>query len=333
MTLDRRTFLKSLAAATAGLALTGAQEGPARPPRRADRLGPLLPQRRLGHTGQWVTMLGVGGWHVGEMAEKEARETLEAALAGGVRFFDTAERYQGGESERRYGEWLVPRHRDLIFLMTKTSARDGREARRHLEESLRRLKTDYLDLWQIHAVESPEDVEARLAGGVLEVMREARRSGKVRFIGFTGHRTPAAHRRMLARVRDFDACQMPVNLADPGYESFIENALPTLVERRMGVLGMKTLAGGGFFPPRSSAARRRARTDRPVPGRVSVADALSFVWSLPVSAVIAGADDASQFREKIALAKAFQALGADRREALIEKVADLAGRRIEWYKG
>jgi aryl-alcohol dehydrogenase-like predicted oxidoreductase len=326
--MERREFLKRLASATAGLMLTGARTG-ARGGTTADRLGPLLPRRKLGSTGQAVTMLGVGGWHLGHMSERDAQETIEASLEGGVRFFDTAETYQSGGSERRLGKLLVPKYRDVVFLMTKTTARDGATARRHLEASLRRLNTDRLDLWQVHSLESPADVDARLRDGVLDAMREAREAGKVRFIGFTGHRKPSAHERMLAKTRVFDTCQMPVNLVDPGYESFIENVLPTLVERKMGVLAMKSLSGGGFFPSRG---RSRAPAPRPIPDRVTVAEAISFVWSLPVSVLISGADDAAQMREKIALARRFSRMDTVRRRVLIEKVADLAGPKVEWYK-
>ncbi len=327
--MDRREFLRRLASATAGLMLTGARSG-GRAGKTADRLGPLLPQRSLGSTGQPVTMLGVGGWHLGHMPERDAQETIEASLEGGVRFFDTAETYQGGGSERRLGKLLVPRYRDVVFLMTKTTARDGATARRHLGASLRRLNTDRLDLWQVHGVESPADVDARLRDGVLDAMLEAREARKARFIGFTGHRTPLAHERMLEKSRVFDTCQMPVNLVDPGYESFIENILPTLVARQMGVLAMKSLSGGGFF---RSRGRSRAPAPRPIPDRVTVSDAISFVWSLPVSVLISGPDNAVQMREKIALARRFSRMDQARRQALIEKVADLAGPKVEWYKG
>ncbi len=326
--MERREFLKRLASATAGLMLTGGRSGGG-PLKTADHLGPLLPQRKLGSTGQSVTMLGVGGSHIGGMSERDAQETIEACLEGGVRFFDTAESYQKGNSERRYGKLLVPRYRDAIFLMTKTTARDGTTARHHLDESLKRLATDRLDLWQAHTIESPADVDARLKDGVLDVMLEARAAGKVRFIGFTGHRTPAAHKRMLEKTRAFDACQMPVNLLDPGYESFIKNVLPTLMERNMGVLAMKSLSGGGFFLKKGP---RPGPAPRPIPDRVTVDEAISFVWSLPVSVLISGPDNAEQIREKIALARRFSRMDEATRLALIEKVADLAGRRVEWYK-
>jgi aryl-alcohol dehydrogenase-like predicted oxidoreductase len=324
--MDRRTFLESLSALTAGLLLPGTTA--ARPDR--DRLGELLPRRRLGRTGEAVTMLGVGGWHIGRMSEHEAQATIETALAGGVRFFDSAESYQRGGSETYLGRFLVPTYRDVAFLMTKTTAGDAATARRHLEGSLRRLNTDYLDLWQVHSISSVGDVDARIADGVLDVVEAAKAEGKVRYVGFTGHTTPEAHLRMLERTDLFETCQMPVNVADVGYESFIRNVLPVLVERDVGVLAMKTLANGGFFG--GSQHGQHGDNPRLVPGRVSIAEALQFVWSLPVSVLITGPDDVAQMEEKIALARTFEAMEEAQRQALIDRVADLAGPRVEFYK-
>ncbi|PYV39627.1 MAG: aldo/keto reductase, partial [Acidobacteria bacterium] len=158
--IERREFLKSLASLSAAtVALPAAEE--------SDRLGKLLPKRTLGRTGVAVTMLGVGGWHIGRMEEPEAQRTIEAALEGGIRFFDNAESYQDGASESRYGRLLTPKYRDIVFLMTKSTATDAATARRHLEESLLRMKTDYVDLWQMHSVTSVEDVDQRIQNGIL----------------------------------------------------------------------------------------------------------------------------------------------------------------------
>lgn len=325
---DRRKFLASLGVllAAAGWPTSRLAAAPGR-----DRLGELLPTRPLGRTGKRVTMLGVGGWHIGRMSARDAQATIEAALEGGVRFFDTAESYQNGESETRLGQFLTPRYRDVVFLMSKTTAKDGATARRHLEGSLRRLKVDRLDLWQMHAVADVDDVDGRIARGVLDVILEAKASGKVRHIGFTGHAQPAAHQRVLERTGDFEVCQMPINLADPSYQSFVEGVVPRAVERKMGVLAMKTLANGGFF----GGSEQGEHGDNPklVPDRVSIAEAIRFVWSLPVSVLITGPDDPGQVREKIALARSFTPLDEAGRTALIERVADLAGPRVEYYKG
>ena len=327
--IGRRKFLKSMAGLTAGILLSS-QTNARGDSQLSDRLGERLPTRTLGRTGEAVTMLGVGGWHIGRMSESDAQATIEAALEGGVRFFDSAESYQNGGSESHLGKLLTPKYRDVVYLMTKTTARDADGARRHLEESLRRLATDYLDVWQVHAVESPDDVDGRIQGGVFDVMAEAKASGKARHIGFTGHTRPAAHQRVLEKSDIFDICQMPINLADPSYESFIQGVLPILVERNMGVLAMKTLANGGFF----GGSQQGEHGDNPklVPYRVSIAEAVHFAWSLPISVLITGPDKPEHIKEKIGLARSFTGMDEAQRQALIEKVADMAGQRVEFYK-
>ena len=328
--IDRRAFLKSLAGLTTGILLSSASaEGQETKP-LSDRLGTLLPLRKLGRTGESVTMLGLGGWHIGEMDEKEAQKTLDIALEGGVRFFDSAESYQKGGSETRLGKLLIPKYRDDIFLMTKTTARDAATARKHLEASLKRLKTDQVDLWQVHAVRNPDDVDERVDQGVFDVMNEAKESGKTRWIGFTGHTSPSAHQRVLNKSDIFDACQLPVNLTDVSYESFIEGVIPTLVERDIGVIGMKSLANGGFFG--GSRHGKHGPNPRVVPNRVTIQDAIRFVWSFPVSTLVTGPDNAEQLQEKIDIAKRFSGMKQDERERLIEKVADMAGTTVEFYK-
>ncbi len=328
--VERRSLLKWLAGFTAGILLSS-QTNAQNKKLKSDRLGQLLPLRTLGRTGEAVTMLGVGGWHLGELSERDAQESIEIALQGGVRFFDTAEMYQSGGSETRMGKLLIPKYRDVIYLMTKTTARNSQNARRHLEDSLRRLNTDYLDLWQVHAVKNPNDVDERITNGVFEVMAEAKESGKVRHIGFTGHHQPEAHLRVLEKSDIFDTCQMPINLVDPSYSSFIKQVMPKLVERNIGVLAMKSLANGGFFG--GSAHGQHGDNPKIVPNRVSIAEAVSFTLSLPVSVLITGFNNPQQMQEKIALANSFVALDEQQRQDLIDKVADLAGRRVEFYKG
>ncbi|WP_321288074.1 aldo/keto reductase [uncultured Sunxiuqinia sp.] len=185
----KRELLKNLATMTAALpvpSLLSAQN------KERDKLGELLPIRRLGKTNKYVTMLGVGGYHIGWTSERNAQAVIETAIEGGVRFFDTAEQYGPAVSEKRYGKYLTPKYRDNIFLMTKTQARNAKDAQQHLEDTLRRMKTDHLDLWQIHSIFTPEDVENRIAEGGLDVVKKAKESGKVKYIGFTGHRDPFA---------------------------------------------------------------------------------------------------------------------------------------------
>ncbi len=327
--MERRSVLKWLGGLTAGILLSSQINAQDKTP-KSDRLGKLLPLRTLGRTGEAVTMLGVGGWHLGSLSERDAQASIEIVLQGGVRFFDTAQMYQSGGSETRMGKLLIPKYRDVIYLMTKTTARNAKDARRHLEDSLKRLKTDYLDLWQVHAVNDTKDTDDRIANGVFEVMAEAKESGQVRHIGFTGHRQPEGHLRVLEKSDIFDTCQMPINLADPSYSSFIKQVLPQLMERNIGVIAMKSLANGGFFG--GSSHGQHGDNPKIVPNRVSIAEAVSFAWSLPVSVLITGFNNPQQMEEKIALANSFVALNEQQRQDLIDKVADLAGRRVEFYK-
>jgi len=336
---DRRTFLKSLAGLTAGIMLpitvkplTGNLGFPLLTGNQVekDRLGNLLPKRKFGNTGTSVTMLGLGGAHIANMSEKEAQKTIETALEGGVRFFDNAESYGSGLAERRFGMFLTPKYRDIAFIQSKSTARDGSTAKAHLEGSLKRMNTDYLDLWFIHAVGSPNDVDNRIKNGVLVVVLEAQKSGKVKYVGFSGHSDYRAHLRMLERTDDLQVCQMPINAFDPNYKSFINNVLPKLLEKGMAPIAMKTLANGGFF----GGTSHFNHGDKPkiVPNAISVEEALYFSWSLPISVLVTGADNAAMLQEKIDLARKFKAFDEKKRMQLVDKVAGFDGRFVEYYK-
>jgi predicted aldo/keto reductase-like oxidoreductase len=338
----RRDVLKSFVGLSAALIapeVLGADvptSQPATQPQARDRLGELLPQRKLGRRGPMVTMLGVGGAHIiTHMDEATAQKTIETALAGGVRFFDTAAGYGGGGSEQRYGMFLTPKYRDVIFLMTKSAAGSAQAARQQLDQSLGRLKTDYLDLWQMHTLHSAAEADSRINQGVLDVMLEAQAKGKVKHLGFTGHHQPESHLRMLehaaAKGNPFTTCQMPVNLVDPSYQSFVLGVLPKAVEQGVGVLAMKTLANGGFFG--GNANGDSGPHPKVVPDRVSLAEAIHFVWSLPVSVLITGARDPHMLQEKVDLARSFREITPDHRKELVAKVADMVtARKIETYK-
>ena len=333
---SRREFLKYLSGFTVGMMLPIPVAGLGSV--QKDRLGEILPTRKLGRTNVEVTMLGLGGYHIGWPAEKEAQEVIETALEGGVRFFDTAESYGPHTSEIRYGKYLTPQYRDIIFLMTKTYTQSAAEARKHLEASLKRMKTDYLDLWQVHSLQSPKDVDTRISNGILEVMMEAQSSGKVKHIGFTGHADPDAHVRMMERTTDdpiFEMVQMPVNVLDFSYRnSFIQQVLPVALNRNMGVLAMKTLADGRFFPVKKHGSRQVWTTDDAViPDRISLREALYFTWSLPVSVLITGAENTGYILEKIQLPRDFAKLPENERLKILDKVADLAEKgTVEYYK-
>jgi predicted aldo/keto reductase-like oxidoreductase len=330
---DRRLFLKSIAALTAGLTVPAALPAKEKSVDQ-DRLGKILPKRKLGKTNEWVTMLGVGGFHIGWTTEHDAREVIDAALEGGVRFFDTAESYDTGRSEERYGKYLTPQYRDLIFLTSKSTGKDAGTVQEHLEGTLKRLKTDHLDLYQVHAVETPDDVDGRIHEGVLKVMMKAKQEGKTRYIGFTGHQNPHAHMRMLEQTKTndiFDVVLMPVNVLDQSYFSFIQNVMPVALERNMGITSIKSLADGRFFANKPQA---KWNTDDPViPNYLSIKEAMYFVWSLPVSVLISGNENATLMREKIELARNFTALTQAQRTALAEKVKNIAMKgTVEYFK-
>jgi uncharacterized protein len=318
---NRREFIKIFSALTLGAWTYGklaATEIPSR-----DRLGDLLPLRPLGNTGEKVTMLGMGGFHIGcAMSEKEAEKTVEVAMEGGVRFFDCAQAYCDGNTERRLGKILTPKYRDVIYLMSKTLATNAESARASLEESLRELKTDYLDLWQVHSLKTLSDVDNRVSNGVLEVMLEAKKSGKARHIGFTGHVNPKTHLKMLDHSDIFDVCQMPVNAVDPNHASFILEVMPRLIERKMGIIVIKSLGGGSFFATSPRLPGWNIQ-DPVIPARISIKQALDFVWSLPVSVVVTGAENAWQLQEKIELARQYISLDELERSKLVERVADM----------
>lgn len=328
---DRRNFLKSLAGVTAALSLSNVAFGAES---NSDRLGEVLPKRKLGRTGEYVTMLGTGGYHVGWTTERDAQEVVEAALEGGVRFFDTAESYSKGTSEERYGKFLTPKYRDLIFLMTKSTGKNAKTVQEHLEGSLRRLKVDQIDLFQVHSITTPGDVDDRIENGVLDVLLKAKEQGKIKYLGFTGHQNPFAHTRMLERTKEsdiFDTTLMPVNVLDQSYYSFIQNVIPRALDRNMGILAIKSLADGRFFAKKEKA---NWTSDNPlIPNYMSIKEAMYFVWSLPVTVLISGNENATFMREKVALARSFSKLSEEERIVLVDKVKDIAlTGNLEYFK-
>ncbi len=327
MNTNRRSFIKIISGATLGLSLPF--NGFATIMNERDKWGTLMPLKDFGSTGRKVTMMGVGGFHVGRMTDDEAQKTIELAIERGIRFFDNAESYVGGEAEIKYGKFLNPKYRDEVFLMTKTRARTKKEAQEHLEGSLKRMNTDTLDLWLIHAIDNENDVEERLNGGVLDYMLEAKQKGIVKHIGFSGHTTVKAHKRILELTNEMEACMMPINVVDMGYESYIENVLPLLLEQKKGVIAMKTLAGGSFFGRGFDG--RHAAPDT-VMGHISVDEAIQFALSVPNDVLVTGAKDAAMLEEKIVIAENFSKLSDDELQALFRKVSHLSGSKVEYYK-
>ena len=326
-----------MAGITAGMMLP-APWGCSGPSSGSDELGVLLPMRKLGSTGEKVTMLGVGGYHIGWTTERDAQEVIETAIEGGIRFFDTAHSYGPGTSEERYGKYLIPNYRDHIFLMTKSTAPDEETLLNEVELSLNRLQTDHVDLLQLHAFQSPDDVDGRISNGAMDAAYAIKESGKARYIGFTGHQSPYAHLRFMERFPEFPGfvtLQMPISPVDYASEhSFVRKVLPVALENKLGLLAMKTLAAGRFFGRTIIADRLSWETETPVvPDYISLKEALYFTWSLPVSVLITGAENKTLLQEKIDLAREFTKLSEDERDQIFEKVNPAPDKdQVEYYK-
>jgi len=232
-----------------------------------------IPRRTLGKTGEKVSAICLGGYHIGMPRDPaEGIRLIEAAIDRGINFLDNSDDYHDGDSEVRMGKAIRSR-RQQVFLMTKHHGRDKKTAMHTLEESLRRLQTDYLDLWQFHELvyETDPDWIFSPHGGI-EAAYLAKEQGKVRYIGFTGHKDPAIHLKMLSKPYEWDTVQMPLNLLDPHFRSFERLVLPVLVERKIGIIAMKPLAGGHLLKTNA----------------VTPIEALHYVMNLPVSSVCTG---------------------------------------------
>jgi aryl-alcohol dehydrogenase-like predicted oxidoreductase len=280
-----------------------------------------IPTRPFGRTGERVSVIGLGGFHVGiPGTDAAAVRLIHAAIDAGITFLDNAWDYNDGLSEKRMGKAIADR-RDRVFLMTKvcTHGRDGKVAMRQLEDSLRRLRTDHLDLWQIHEVVFDDEPAKHFAkGGVVEALDRARQQGKVRYVGFTGHKSPELHLQMLAHGYPWDSCQLPLNCFDASFRSFEERVLPELNRRGIAPIGMKSLSGDG----------------RPVKAKVVTAEeALAYAMSLPVATVVSGMESMRILKQNVAVARGFVPMSERARQALRRRVAnDAVDGRFELYK-
>ena len=280
-----------------------------------------IPRRPFGRTGIPVSALALGGWHLGvPKSDAAATRIVHAAVDAGVTFMDNAWDYNDGLSEERMGKALQGR-RDQVFLMTKvcTHGRDGRVAMKQLEDSLRRLRTDRLDLWQIHEVVFDDEPKRHFAkGGVVEALDRAREQGKVRFVGFTGHKDPRLHLEMLSYDYEWDSCQLPLNCFDGSFRSFEQLVLPELARRGIAPIGMKSFGGD------ARALRAKVVTPR---------EALSYALSLPIATLVSGMDSLDVLRQNVDVAGRFTPMSAADCKALRRRVADRAADgRFELYK-
>ena len=280
-----------------------------------------IDRRPFGRHPDLVSIIGLGGYHLAK--PKTAAESVRiahAAIDAGINFLDNAWEYHEGESERRMGRAIADR-RDSVFLMTKvcTHGRTATVAMRQLEESLKRLRTDYLDLWQIHECVYYNDPERHFVrGGVVEALERAKQQGKVRYVGFTGHKDPEILLRMLSFDYPFDACQLALNGLDAHFRSFQKQVLPELARRRIAAIGMKSLGGDGKV-----ITKKRARVE----------DALRYAMSLPVCTTVSGIDSMKVLRQNLRIARAFSPMSERERTAYERSLEDDAlDGRFELYK-
>jgi predicted aldo/keto reductase-like oxidoreductase len=310
--VSRRDFLKT--AAAAGLSAALGEFG-GNLARAADLAGEI-PMRTLGRTGLRVTMIGLGGYHAGlPEKEEDSIAIILRALDLGINFFDNADCYQEGRAEERMGKALAGR-RQGICLMSKVDQRDARGAREQLEKTLRRLRTDYLDIWQFHALSRLQELDIIFGpGGAMETAEQAKKEGKIRFIGLTGHFDPAVHLEAVKRYA-FDTIQMPINAVDPHYKSFRKTVVDEAVTRNLGVIAMKSLGFGNILSL----------------GVARAAEALPWTWSQPISVLVSGCDRREVLDYNVYLAKTFQPMPESEQLALLERTKPRGGGEAEHYK-
>jgi aryl-alcohol dehydrogenase-like predicted oxidoreductase len=280
-----------------------------------------IPRRPFGRTGEEVSAIALGGYHIGKVSsEREAVRIVRAAIDAGITFMDNAWEYHDGRSEELMGKALEGRRKD-VFLMTKlcTHGRNKREAMRQLDQSLKRLKTDFLDLWQIHECVYYNDPERHFArDGAVAALDEAKRQGKVRYVGFTGHKDPAIHLEMLSHDYPFDACQLPLNCFDASFRSFEREVLPELLRRKIAPLGMKSFGGGATMVTKKV---------------VTPQEALRYAMSLPVATTVSGIDSMRVLKQNVAVATGFKQMSPRQMDALRRRVREQADDgRFELYK-
>jgi predicted aldo/keto reductase-like oxidoreductase len=282
-----------------------------------------VPYRKLGRSGERVSLIGLGGWHLGiQSDEQESVRIIRTALDSGINFLDNCWDYNNGNSEIRMGKALRDGYRQKALLMTKIDGQTKKAATAQLEESLRRLETDHIDLLQFHEVIRLSDPERIFApDGGMEAALEAKKAGKIRYIGFTGHKNPAMHLHMLETAAKhqfhFDAVQMPLNAMDAHYESFEKKVLPVLVKNEIGVLGMKPMGAGLLLKSNT----------------VSAVECLHYAMSLPTSVVITGCESLANLQQALDVARNFKPLTTTESAALLAKTAQAArDGQFEGYK-
>ena len=307
--LQRRDFISSLASLSVAAALQG-----------ETRDGVIY--RNLGSTGERVSAIGLGGYHIGVPSEDEGIRIIRTALDRGITFLDNSWDYHDGGSEVRMGKALRDGYRKKAFLMTKYNGRTRASAAQQIDDSLRRLETDHIDLIQFHENIRMTDADKYFAvGGAHEAVMAAKKAGKVRYVGFTGHKDPSIHLHMLDMAAKnsfhFDSCQMPLNVLDYHFRSFAHQVVPRLVAEKTAVLGMKPLASGLMFEL----------------SQIDAVECLHYALNLPTSVVMNGCDSLERLEQAFRAMKTFQPMSEAQVEALTAKTKDAAlSGRIERFK-
>ena len=303
--MQRRTFLRTSTTAAVGLCQNALADAP-------------MPMSKLGKSGLKVSKFCLGGFHMAVKGEENAARIIHRALDLGVTFFDSAHKYHNGLSDEFYGKALTPSMRQKIILMSKAQLRTKDEAMRQLEETLRRMKTDYLDLWQCHEVSRHDEVD-RIFGpnGSLEAFVLAKKQGKVRHIGFTGHHDYTVHQRLLDGFKGWETVQHPVNLVDPHYLSFINNFLPKAAAKKLGRIGMKSNAIGGITRH----------------GVATIPECLRFAWSHDIHTLVSGVQTVEELEQNVATCKAFEKMSREEISSLLDRTRQgPIGSKVETYK-
>jgi uncharacterized protein len=313
---SRREFMQ---ASATGLATAGLVTATARSAHGQNAAG--IPLRPLGRTGQSVTMICLGGYHSSvHPDENDSIRLIQRAVDEGITFLDNAWDYHNGKAEERMGKAISQgNRREKVFLMTKCCGRTAKDAQTHLEDSLRRLRTDHLDLWQFHEIVYDNDPDwIFAAGGAIEYALKAKEEGKIRFLGFTGHKDPAIHLKMLGKPYPWATVQMPLNVMDSQFRSFQHQVLPVLNQRGIAPIAMKSLGGNGKIISESI---------------VSIDEALRYVFSLPIATLVSGIDSEKVLDQNLKIVRDFKPMTADEMAAVENKVRPYAGDgRYELFK-
>ena len=281
-----------------------------------------IPYRTLGSTGEKVSAIGLGGYHIGRPADEDAIRIIRTAIDGGINFMDNCWDYNEGASEVKMGKALRDGYRQKVFLMSKIDGRDKKTAASQIDESLKRLQTDHIDLMQMHEVIRMNDPEKVFSpGGGMEALSEAKKAGKIRYLGFTGHKSPDIHLHML-KVADehqfqLDAVLMPVNVMDAHFESFVGKVMPVLVQKKIGIQTMKPLASGMILESKT----------------VTAPECLRFAMSQPTDVVITGCDSLEIVQQALGTARNFKPMGKEEIASLLARTEAAAAQgKFELYK-